>query len=395
MRILCLTPWYPPYPGAQSGNFIRDSAAALAAEGHALQVLVAEAWHPWRSGFVAAAEAGRAGKAKASTAGFTVDGLRYLSIPGNRLRSLSWRLFLHRVGARLRKEIAAFKPDVIIAHTEQAGGAAVAVAESTAVPVVVVLHGINTHPGLNTAAEHARLRHTLRAAERVVLVGASLAPHFAGISGADGNFRVVPNGFAPPPAVVPRPAGAWPQPLRFISVSNLHEGKGVDLNLQALARLAALGFRDWTYTIVGDGAQRKELEQLVRQLGLGKAVRFTGAVDNALVYGLLAEADVFVLPSWREAFGIAWLEAMSAGLLAVAVAGQGPATFITDGVTGILVPPQDAAALALRLQDIIANPGPMQQIAARGQALANRDYTWERHAEQLAAVCREAIEVRR
>jgi glycosyltransferase involved in cell wall biosynthesis len=218
----------------------------------------------------------------------------------------------------LEQAVLEFKPDVLLVHTEQAAAVATLVGAATGVPVVVVLHGINTSARLDSEGEHARLRTTLRAATRVVLVGEPLWEHFSRIAGCADTFRIVHNGFRLPPAEDVKPDAPWPSTLRFISVSNLHQGKGIDLNLQAFAQLYREGWRNWTYTIVGAGPEYLTLQALVATLGLGEYVRFTGAVDHAAVYRLLSGAEVFVLPSWREAFGIAWLEAMACGLLAVA-----------------------------------------------------------------------------
>ena len=105
------------------------------------------------------------------------------------------------------------------------------------------------------------------------------------------------------------------KPARLISVGNLQAGKGIDLVLRALADLNAAGHRDWTYRIIGDGPLRSELESLAASLGLTRQVVFSGSVQHQDVEAALREADIFVLPSWREAFGIAYLEAMACGLL--------------------------------------------------------------------------------
>jgi glycosyltransferase involved in cell wall biosynthesis len=107
--------------------------------------------------------------------------------------------------------------------------------------------------------------------------------------------------------------------LHFVSVSNLHEGKGIDLNLEALSRLHRDGLTNWTYTVIGDGNQRADLQALVHEFGLDSKVEFAGARPHEEIPQYLAAADVFILPSYREAFGIAYLEAMAAGLLVVGV----------------------------------------------------------------------------
>jgi glycosyltransferase involved in cell wall biosynthesis len=106
----------------------------------------------------------------------------------------------------------------------------------------------------------------------------------------------------------------------------------------------------------------------------------------------LRDAHVFVLPSYREAFGIAYLEAMACGLLTIGVEGQGPSAFIISGKTGLLVPPQEVAALAACLRSVLEHPGRFSKIAAAGRKHVAQEYTWLRHAERLTEVYREIVE---
>ena len=199
------------------------------------------------------------------------------------------------------------------------------------------------------------MRDALCAMKRVVLVGEPLRPYFAALAGRDDHFRVVPNGFAVPDRVAdPRPEG-WGPNLRWISVSNLHEGKGVDLTLQALARLRQAGSATWSYDIVGDGAERPRLEAMTDALGLRDRVTFHGRMPHDAAMRVLAQADVFVLPSYREAFGIAYLEAMALGLLAIGVSGQGPEAFIAHERTGLLVRPNDVESLFATMKSVLEN----------------------------------------
>ena len=389
MRILCLTPWFPPYPGAQSGNFILDSVEALHAQGHEVKVVVTQAWHPGWGGLLHPDWGRPRLRSELHDPALGLDVLTYPSIPRNYLRNISAWLFKRWLQPPLEMTIRKYQPDVLLVHTEQAAAVATLAGATTGVPVVVVLHGINTSAGLNTIAEHARVRTTLCSAKRVVLVGEPLWQHFSDIAGSTENFRIVHNGFKFPPSDLVKTDLCWPSTVRFISVSNLAVGKGIDLNLRAFAKLYREGQCNWTYTIVGAGSELHSLQTLAGESGIAELVHFAGAVDHTAVYGLLAGADVFVLPSWREAFGVAWLEAMACGLLAVAVQGQGPATFITHEKTGLLVAPKDVADLAACLHRILDEPALMQRLAQKGRESVQRDFTWTAHATKLAAVCAE------
>jgi Glycosyltransferase len=389
MRILCITPWFPAVPGAQSGNFILDSVKALQAMGNTIKVVVAQPWHPSLGRWLHPDWGRPRLNPQAHAKNLGLEQVKYLSIPRNYLRTLSDFACEWRVGPAIRRIAVSFKPNVILAHTELIGRVAVTSGRATGIPVGVVLHGINTAPRLNTPTQLRAVGKALAAADRVILVGEPLREYFASIVGRTDHFRIVYNGFRMPPVEIRGKGASWGSPLRLISVSNLHEGKGIDLNLQALGRLYRDGWRNWVYTIVGDGRERSALEAIARDLGITAQVRFTGAVDHNMVYSYLAKADIFVLPSYREAFGVAYLEAMACGLLVIGVRGQGPEAFIHHHETGLLVEPKDLDSLVDCLRRLFEDPARMQAIAAKGRDFVRAEFTWQRHAEKMNRVLSE------
>jgi len=386
LRIVCVTPWFPNTPGDPYYNYIYRSVEAQQARGCAVTVLVTRPWTPRVFGLLHSDWIRPPLQVSQFDSKLQITVCHYPSIPRDLSPELNGLLYRISCRAFLRGLVRANKPDVIHAHTEPTGNLAVAVGREFNVPVVVTLHGINTSPRqLSTEARRASLRAMLLAADKVVLVGEPLRAHFGAITGSEKNFRVVPNGFyLPKPARQPAP-GKWGERVRFISVSNLHEGKGIDLTLQALALLEKEGYVNWTYRIVGSGEQRALLEGLVRALRLSGKVEFTGLLAHERALAMLQEADVFVLPSYREAFGVAYLEAMGTGLLTIGVEGQGPASFIKHGQTGLLVQPRSVDSLVSKLRLVLREKEQMLGIAEEGWRLALREYTWDRHAEKLIA----------
>jgi glycosyltransferase involved in cell wall biosynthesis len=384
--VLLLTPWFPNRPGERQGNFIYASAAALARRGLQVGVLVTRAFIPrmvqrrqpeWlRDAF----------EAHSFRVLLEARLVRHLSIPRNHLRPLSNWAHDRRVGPVLDAMAREHTPDVIHAHTEAAAPVAVEVGRRLGIPVVVTVHGINTAPRyLKARGQRRRLRAAFRAADRIILVGEPLRATFRKIAGSEENFAVVPNGVDPsePAATQAKFASST---VRFISVSNLHEGKGIDVTLHALSLVRQTGFQDWTYTIVGDGRERCALESLVTSLRLTREVRFLGGQPYDRIGDLLAQADVFVLPSYREAFGVAYLEAMAHGLVAIGVRGQGPQAFIAHGETGFLVEPRSAPSLAKCILHLVASRDAARRVAAAGAAHVAHEFTWDAHARRLADI---------
>jgi hypothetical protein len=177
--------------------------------------------------------------------------------------------------------------------------------------------------------------------------------------------------------------------IQLISVSNLHEGKGVDLTLRALACLKKQGIDNWFYTIIGNGDQKHYLEKIIKQFDLSKQVEFMGACTHNIVYEHLLKADVFCLPSYREAFGIAYVEAMAHGLLTIGVKGQGPQAFIEHGKTGLLVEPKNNDDSAQALHLAITQFQNMSDVAIAAKKHVMENFTWNKHAEKLFTIYKE------
>lgn len=128
-------------------------------------------------------------------------------------------------------------------------------------------------------------------------------------------------------------------PLRLLSLTRLDKterDKGIHWVLEALARLDDSEF-SFQYTIVGDGDDRGRLQRMANDLGLEEQVEFTGSVSDAVLKDHFYAADVFVLPSRKEGFGLVYLEAMAHGLPLIACRAGGVPFVVDDGVTGILV----------------------------------------------------------
>ncbi len=143
----------------------------------------------------------------------------------------------------------------------------------------------------------------------------------------------------------------WPPSAPLVVVfSRLNQMKGIQYFLDAAVILAGK-FPDARFLVVGDGESRKELEDYAGRLGLGQRAVFTGFRSD--VPELLSEAAVSVLPSLSEGLSNTLLESMAAGVPVVATRVGGNPEVIEDGVSGLLVPPRDSAALAAAIGRVL------------------------------------------
>jgi len=154
--------------------------------------------------------------------------------------------------------------------------------------------------------------------------------------------------------------------------------KGIDVLLDALAHLARDGSTPALW-IAGKGPERASLERRVRGRSLENHVRFLGQRDD--VPDLLGACDVFVLPSRAEGLGVAALEAMAAArpIVATAVGGLGEA--VVHERTGLLVPPENATALADAIARLLRDPGLCARLGAGGSARIAERYGADRMVE--------------
>ncbi|MEW1954961.1 glycosyltransferase family 4 protein [Terrabacter sp. NPDC080008] len=313
-------------------------------------------------------------------------------LPAGSLSALaSFAVSAPRAWRRWVSAFREFRPDVLHVQCFGPNGVyAAALARRTAVPLVVSSHGETTGDDHDVFGGSALLRLALRRAiaSAAAVTGCSepvlddLRTRFGLVGGT-----VVPNGVGEPAPGSRSGAallGADPPAGRIVlGVGRLGAPKGFDLLVEAFAELDPAV--DATLVIVGDGPHRDVLTSLGDRLGLGDRLQLVGALDEAGVDAWMRRADVVVVPSRKEAFGIVALEAWRAGTPLVATALGGPASFVTDGVDGLLVDPVNTGALAGAVESVLCDPDLARRLSEAG-LVSVRAYTWTRVARDYAAI---------
>jgi len=167
--------------------------------------------------------------------------------------------------------------------------------------------------------------------------------------------------------------------------------KGFDVLLDAFAVLGERPGFDWDLVLAGDGPEHTDLAGRVQHLGIGARVELLGATEREQTAALFKGCAAFVLPSRHEPFGIVNLEAMAAARPVVASAVGGVPEFVEDGVTGLLVPPEDPAALARALQQLHDDPGQAALLGRQGRVRA-ADFDWSAISRDYRTVYAQAVE---
>jgi len=204
-----------------------------------------------------------------------------------------------------------------------------------------------------------------------------------------GRARVhrVYNGLPPPAATVT--AARAPGAVRCAYVGRLQWRKGYDLFVEAAATVAAR-FSDTAFLVAGAPPPGEEwraeaLARRVAELGLSHRVEMLGMCHD--VPALLQAVDIVVLPSrWPESFGLVMLEAMRAGCAVIATDHGAAPEIVRTGVSGLLVPPGDAEALAGAMAELVARPDTRQRLAREGQRRAGEAFSEDAFRSGVAAV---------
>ncbi|MDP4598240.1 MAG: glycosyltransferase [Pseudomonadales bacterium] len=179
-------------------------------------------------------------------------------------------------------------------------------------------------------------------------------------------------------------------PLNLLFVGQVIRGKGVDLMLQALARLDL----DFHATIVGEGNHLAYCKQLALQLGLRGRVTFTGWVDHDLLENYYQQCRCLIVPSrWPEPFGMVGVEAMARGRPVVAFDVGGISDWLSHEHTGYLAAAGDVADLARQLQRALTADVEMAAMAANAQLAARQHFSHQGFIERLRAYISEVIEL--
>jgi glycosyltransferase involved in cell wall biosynthesis len=280
--------------------------------------------------------------------------------------------------AALRRLLRRLRPDVV--HVHFVGGEAayfLALRRALGFRVVLTGHGSDLRRHYHAVSRFVQPR-VLRAADVVTVVSDPLADRVRELSGREAV--VIPNGVD---------LGVWgalpraPERGRVVVVGRLVPVKGHDVLLDALPAVRAR-VSEVRLVVVGEGGEGPALRQRAERLGVADAVEWAGALAPEGVREQFARAAAFVLPSRGEGMPMALLEAMAAGVPAVASAVGAVPELLADGA-GRTVPPEDVGALSGALADLLSDAG-AAGAASEAARRRVRAWSWSRTVAAYEAV---------
>ena len=271
---------------------------------------------------------------------------------------------------RLRQAIRASHPDVVLSFLGRTNVLVLVSTLGLGRPVIVSEH---TDPRQNAIGyTWAALRRLLypRSAAVVVLTN-GLRPWAEGFV-KKGAVHIIPNPVQVPAMAFESNGAQGPKGSgrTVAAMGRLNPVKGFDLLLKAFARCAKK-HTDWSLMILGEGDERPRLEAMASDLGIKDRVTLPGLVKDPL--RILRRTDLFVLSSRYEGFPMALVEAMACKLPVISTDyPSGPQDIVRDGVSAILVPPNDVNALAGAMDRLMANQAERQRLGANAVQVIER-----------------------
>lgn len=310
---------------------------------------------------------------------------------GREIRPLSDLRAFWRVVRLIRRE----RPHIVHTHTAKAGAVGRAAAIFCRVPVVVhTFHGhvLREYFSPVKTAMYRGLESVLaRGTDRLLAVSDRVRAELLELGvGRREQYQTLPLGMNLTPLLAAEcRKGELRAELRLGDaplvgiVARLVPIKAHEIFLAVAARVRQT-FPRARFLIVGDGESRPSIERAVEKLGLRDAVVFLGW--RADIDRLYADLDVVVLTSRNEGSPVALIEAMAAGVPVVSTDVGGVADVVTHGVTGLLAPRDDEAALAAHVVSILGDPGGAREMGQRGRRHVVPIYSAERLVSDIEAL---------
>jgi len=314
----------------------------------------------------------------------------FFKMPSKQFCFCQSKLFLLQNKKDILRIVNHFQPKIIYAHQIfPGGGIAYYIKKDHGIPYIVYEHGVDVLD--NNTGRGFALRNNLNFRfARKVLENAScvltnsqrmqneISKHFNNIKVSISHIGVDVKRY-----------GEFKERRRIkkdrfnmVSLCYFTEEKGIRDNIMAVIKLVKKGY-NISYDIYGKGEYETILKRLVDQNRLGERIKFKGFLPNEEVIDTLNKYDVFVMPSWEEAFGVVYLEALAAGIPAIGTQNEGPDEINRYGDIVYTVPRNNVEALAGTIEGLIEDYNSSKERVMLGQKVIMEEFNWSKIIDSL------------
>ncbi|MCM2272373.1 MAG: glycosyltransferase [candidate division Zixibacteria bacterium] len=284
------------------------------------------------------------------------------------------------------REARAFRPDLV--HVHYAGGFGLWGLRAHIKPTVVSIWGSD----LNEFSRHWYTRFLLGLilgnASAITVTGGYLkGATVALFPDIESKLHVVPFGVELPNEVPPMPTN-----VKICYIKAHRPVYGPDILIDAMAEVKKT-IPDIRLSMAGRGEMTAKIQEQIVSHGLEDNIKLVGFIENQWMYHFISEHNIVVMPSRRESFGVAALEASACGRPVIASNVGGIPEVVLNNLTGVLVPPEDPAALAEAIIRLVQDRASQQQMGEAGQRYVMANYTWEKSLDLMATLYERVLHV--
>ncbi len=286
-----------------------------------------------------------------------------------------------------------FKFDLIHAHVAIPDGfGAICLKERYQCPTIVTIHGADIFATIkqNEACRKAVVS-VLEKSDKVIVVSSllkNLIKEYLHLN----NLSVINNGITLEKVYLCHSdlKKQYNDKKIILTVGNLIERKGHVYALNAIAKIVNL-YPDIIYLIIGEGPQKKNLTQTISKLGLSNYVVFLGNLPHEKVLEYMSIANVFVLPSWAEAFGMVYIEAMAHAIPVIGCVSEGIEDIVTHGESGYLVPVKNSVHIESAIEKLLGDEAFAERLGNEGKKVVYDHFDLNKKSAQIYKLYSETI----
>lgn len=365
-------------------RFVHDHARELAKQGYRVVVLAAIHWLPILSCFQKYKQKFMRQNRKRVQ---TIDGVeviykKVLSVSNllyNSKINLNGILYYFGVKNIIKKILKENDTVLIDAHTFKVEGyVAKKIKQKYGIFTTVTLHGTSFERNLKTKNGRKAIKDVFNTVDYAVCVSNKIQKSLIELNIK--NSVVIYNGINMKSKIQKK------QKFSIISVGNMIKSKNFDVTIKVVKDLSEI-YKDIHLTIVGEGAEREKLEELVKKLKLEDTVDFTGYLNNDDVLDYMGKSEIFLMPSSPEGFGIVYAEAMHNKCITIGTKNEGIDGFIINGKNGFLVN-TDEEEITNLIDKIYKNEYNLQNIRDNAYKTVEK-LTWEQNAKNYLKLLKE------